>query len=139
MKLFGFTHWWEFAVIVQKKALFRRRFSCGRHFMEFFRIWKKRVKKLLMKKGGFKPEFSRFILCLRKFLFKISANLVMLLTKYQIWRSHENNLKIWDFTQSKMNDFLGGIWKKKRKILYYPSFQRGVDFSSYLHNCWSHL
>ena len=36
-----------------------------------------------MKKGGFKPEFSRFILCLRKFLFKISANLVMLLTKYQ--------------------------------------------------------
>ena len=43
----------------------------------------KKSKNVLMKKGGFKPEFSRFILCLRKFLFKISANLVMLLTKYQ--------------------------------------------------------
>ena len=40
-KLFGFTHWWKFSIVIQKETLLWRRFSGSRHFMEFFRIWKK--------------------------------------------------------------------------------------------------
>ena len=86
-------------------------------FHGIFQNLKKKSKNLLMKKSGFKPEFSRFILCLRKyfFFFKISnLQIWLLLTKYQIWRSHENNLKIWDFTQANMSEIQEGIWKKER-------------------------
>ena len=39
--LFGFTHWWKFSIVIQKETLLWWRFSGCRHFMEFFRIWKK--------------------------------------------------------------------------------------------------